>query len=223
MRREVAVSRLAAASIYVAVVVTLLACQPLTPGGGATALTASTPLVQTAVQPPAASAPSPPPEVTVVVQCSYLRISRHEVIDHSQVIFVGRVASISHTQWNQDSGAYWEGGLPLHFIEVEVLQPIVDTLGIGQKVTLTQLCYSPLDQGAIYRLEAGQRAVFFAAQADIAWRGGRRSALRLTGYPPDSFIIVGDDRYPLSPTAEAARLEPILQEIAKRRETLAQP
>jgi hypothetical protein len=175
---------------------------------------------------PATSTPSPTPQATVVeVIIDYGKIPYEQIIDNSDAIFVGRVLSISHTQWNQDQGEYWDGGLPVHFVELEVLQRLVDTIGLTQTVTLTQLDYSPLDErvNSYYYLEPGHRALFYIVQSELAWRGGLRTALRLTSIPRDSFVILGDDRYPARPTEEAARLERLIQDIAERRETLVQP
>jgi hypothetical protein len=172
---------------------------------------------------PIEDTPTPSAQVMVRVFVDYVRVPHEQVIDESDAIFVGQVIRISPTQWNQDNGEYWKGGLPVHFIEVERLQTVVDTIGLDQKVTLTELSYSPLDDYADYFLEAGQRALFYIVQVEIAWRSGLKTALRLTSYPPDSFVILGDDRYPVRPTDEAARLKKLIQEIAERRETLIQP
>jgi len=87
-------------------------------------------------------------------------------------------------------------------------------------VTPTELDYSRLD--GRYDLEPGHRALLYAVQAELAWRGGLRTALRLTSIPADSFVIVGDDRYLARPTEEAARLERLIKQIAERRVTLVQ-
>ena len=166
------------------------------------------------------------PQATVVeVIIDYIKIPYEQIIDNSDAIFVGRVLSISQTQWNQDSGEYWEGGLPVHFVELEVLQRVVDTIGLTQTVTLTELDYSPLDErvNSYYYLEPGHRALFYIVQEELAWRGGLRTALRLTSIPADSFVIVGDDRYPARPTEEAARLSQLMADVAERRATLVQP
>lgn len=88
-------------------------------------------------------------------------------------------------------------------------------------MTPTELDYSRLD--GRYDLEPGHRALLYAVQAELAWRGSPRTALRLTSIPADSFVIVGDDRYPTRPTEEAARLSQLMADVAERRATLVQP
>jgi len=57
--RKANVSRLAQASIYVAIIASLLGCQPTTPGGGATTPTFSTPVVEKTILPPMTMTPTP--------------------------------------------------------------------------------------------------------------------------------------------------------------------
>jgi hypothetical protein len=75
---------------------------------------------------------STPPDTTIEIKqlYSYISLTREEMIDRAQIIFVGKVTSIPPTQWNQDSGEAWADGLMLHYIELEVLEPIVDTIGL---------------------------------------------------------------------------------------------
>jgi len=160
----------------------------------------------------------------VVQYSSYLRITREEMIDQADIIFVGKVVGISPTQWNQDSGEAWDGGLQLHYIELEVLEPIVDTIGLGEHVTLIALGRSPLEARADHALKEGDQAVIFARQKELAWRDGRRAVIKLMGDPSDSHFIVGDDglyhgRWNEGPVS----FEQLLNRIAQRRETLVQP
>jgi hypothetical protein len=167
--------------------------------------------------------PTPTSQVVVEVHLDYGIMPFEQIIENSQAIFLGKVTDISGTSWNQDDGTYWGGGLPVYSIQAEVLQPIVDTLGMPEQVTVTQVGYSPLEHGPAASLAAGQRAVFFVVQVDIAWRGGPRRVLRTTNTDTDSILIVGDDRYPGQLDDQAARLESILHDIAARREILPQP
>lgn len=161
--------------------------------------------------------------VDVAIILDYGVIPYEQIIDTSEAIFLGQVLAVSGTSWNQDSSKYWEGGLPVHTIDVQVLQPIVDTLELPEQVTITQVGYSPLEGRGVYSVAVGQRAVFFVVQTHIAWRDRLVPVLRLTGDPADSVIIVGDERYAAQPTDAAARLNEIVQDIAERREVLPQP
>ncbi|GAB4582105.1 MAG: hypothetical protein Fur0022_48600 [Anaerolineales bacterium] len=185
-----------------------------------------------------------PPGITIVQEMSMAAYSREELIDRSEAIFVGKVLAISPTFWNQDSGEYWyeDGvGLQLHTIELEVLQPIVNTIGIEKLVKIYVLGPSPVDGGmalendttvqqggAEYELTVGDQVIFFASRRDIAWRGGGTQQL-LMSYPPlDLFIQLPDGMYndPWDQDQEVTKaisFEALLGEIAARRETLVQP
>jgi hypothetical protein len=178
-------------------------------------------------QEPEAATPS---DVRVEQLSSYIRISREEMIDESDAIFLGKVVGISPTRWNQDSGEEWYdsvsgSGLQLHTIEFEVLEPIVDTIGLGQPVTITVLGSSPLEGSADHDLKVDDQAVIFARAGEIAWRGGTmRPVWLLTGAPSDSHLILGDNglyagRWNEGPVS----LEQLISRIAQRRDTLVQP
>jgi hypothetical protein len=168
----------------------------------------------------------------------YATFTHDEMIDQSDVIFLGEVVNISSTKWNQDSGAPWsdknEGlGLPLHSIDLEVLQPIVDTLGLGKHVTLTVVGTSPLDGGQVdYDLKAGEQAIIFAVQRELAWRGGTRSVLRLVNAPQFSYFKLEDnglyaglsyERAGQAVQHQSLSIAQLIQQIAQRRATLIQP
>ncbi len=150
-------------------------------------------------------------------------MSYEQIIDDSDAIFLAQVLAVSGTSSNQDNGRYWDGGLPVYTIELQILRSVVDTLALPEHVTVTQVAYSPLERGNTGTPAVGQRAVFFIVQTDIAWRDGLRTVLRTTNTDGDSIIVVGDDRASAQPNDEAARLEQIVQDIAERREILPQP
>lgn len=169
-------------------------------------------------------------DATVEHLFSYALISREEMIDESDVIFLGKVVSISRTRWNQDSGEEWYdsesgSGLQLHTIGFEVLKPIVDTIGLGQQVTITVLGRSPLEGSADHDLKMDDQAVIFADSGEIAWRGGTmRPVLLFTGVPSDSHFILRDNGlYEGRWNEEPVSLEQLIDRIAQRRETLVQP
>ena len=179
-----------------------------------------------------------PPNITVYQEMSTVAYTREELIDRSAVIFEGKVLSISPTFWNQDSGEYWydDGvGLQLHTLEVEVLRPIVDTLGMQKQVIIYILGSSPLDGGAEgdgttihqgsgnYEMTVGDQVVFFAGQIELAWREGGTRKL-LMSYPPlDTFVQRPDGTYYDPWDYGSISFEELLGEIAARRTTLVQP
>ncbi len=172
-----------------------------------------------------AGTPSPTPTygVTVEVILDYGVMPYEQIIDDSDAIFLGQILSVSATGWNQDSGTYWDGGLPVYTIDVQVLRPIVDTLNLPEKISVTQVSYSPLEDGPDRSPAAGQRALFFVVQTSIAWREGPQRVLRTTNTDTDSILVVGDDRNPAEPNDEAARLDSIIQDVAERREIVPPP
>ncbi len=192
--------------------------------------------------------------ISVSTNFSYAALTREEMIDQADLIFVGQVVHITPTRWNQDSGEYWDeeetpdldSALLYHEIELTVIRPVVDTLGVGEKVILTVLGNSPVgpqpevpglrinsrpviiedSDSPVHDLKVGDQAVVFAERREIAWRGGMRPALMLMGYPQDSYLVQGEDglyhfwRPELEPPVS---LETLIAQIAERRETLAQP
>ena len=183
-----------------------------------------------------------PPNITVAQDVSTVAYTREDMIDHAAVIFEGKVLSISPTFWNQDSGEYWYDettgvGLQLHTIELEVLQPIVDTIGIEKQVTIYVLGASPLDSlaegedatvyqgGGDYEMKVGDQVIFFSRQRDLAWReGGTRKLLMSDDPAIDAFIQLSDGLYD-DPWSEAnpVSLEEVIAQIAARREDLVVP
>ena len=181
-----------------------------------------------------------PSNITIVQHSSYIELTREEMIDQADIIFLGKVVNISPTRWNQDSGKPWydEGGdvgLQLHHIEFEVLRPIVGNFGLDKRVTITALGSSPLDShqegeqaiiqgGPDHDLKLGDETVIFVRQTDLAWRDGTRSILELMGNPADAHLIRGDDGlYHGRWTEGPVSLDELINRIAQRRETLVQP
>ena len=99
------------------------------------------------------------------VQAEYVQFSRDEMMRSADMIFVGKVLSITPTKWNQDSGEYWEAiteegvneqgeslttthsGWPIHEIELVVAQSLInDSEAIEKSIVLTVLGKSPVDQ-----------------------------------------------------------------------------
>lgn len=179
----------------------------------------------------------------VVINASYAAISREERIAQADVILVGRVTNISPTRFNQDSGEYWEDTnsprtiSPIHQIEVTVLRPIVDTIGVGDAVVITVLGNSPLEQplgsaaGIImagspgHSLEVGDQVIAFLSQRDLIWRDGTRPVLMFMGDPNESCLVLGSDGlyHDNGLDKEPLSLEALITQVAQKRTVLAQP
>ncbi len=182
-----------------------------------------------------------PPNIIVIQELSLMAYTREELIDGSAVIFEGKILSISPTFYNQDSGEYWgedEDGtlLQLHSIQLEVLRPIVDTLGMEKQVTIYVLGASPLDGGTMngdgytivqaggnHEMKVGDQVIFFVSQIGLAWReGGIRTLMMI--YPPlDNFVQMPDGTYYDPWDNGSISLDVLIGEIAGRRTTFVQP
>ena len=57
----------------------------------------------------------------------WVGMTTEQVIDDADVILIGKVASLSPSRWNQDSGEYWEDGnsemANLQYYELVELRP----------------------------------------------------------------------------------------------------
>ena len=102
--------------------------------------------------------PATPQEMRVATEFSYALEPRDEMIKMANAIFADRVTNISPTQWNQDSGVYWElttvegpgletthTALPVFTIEMTVDKVWVDEVGLGETAVFTQVGYKLID------------------------------------------------------------------------------
>jgi len=195
--------------------------------------------------------------VSIEFRGSCAALTREEMIEQADLVFVGRVVNIAPTRWNQDSGEYWDedetqdpdSSLLYHEIELAIIRPIIDTIGVGEKVVITVLGNSPVgpqpevpglkvNGQPVIVVEAGSpehdlkvddQAIFFAEQREIAWRGGiggMRPVVSFMGCYRDSYLVQGKDglyhfwRPDLEPPIS---LEALIVQIAQRRETPVQP
>lgn len=146
-------------------------------------------------------------------EASYMGLSRDQMIKEAGAIFVGEVVSLSPARWNQDSGEYWQEGalttLPYHEVQVKVVQPLVDTVGLGAEAKITVLGGSPagsIQTGELsianqpeHTLQVGDQSVFFVVKREMAWRGGTaekqatQPILRLVAMPKQSYLTRKND------------------------------
>lgn len=159
------------------------------------------------------------PEIRVVTEFSYALEPREGMIKTADAILAGRVTNISPTQYNQDSGEYWEQttiegpgletihtALPVFTIELTVDTVWVDEIGLGETAVLTQVGSSPLDDNHDWSIQAGDEIIAFVVQREIAWwdgqpvraipyedgfsfEVGRREVLRFANAPADTYLL----------------------------------
>ncbi len=181
-----------------------------------------------------------------IAHACYAAISREEMIAQADVILVGKVTNVSPTRFNQDSGEYWDDAddadsesavVPIHQIDMTVLQPIVDTLGVGDAVVVTVSGNSPLEQplgsaaGLImagspsHNLEVGEQVIAFLGQTDLIWRDGTRPVLMFMGFPAESYLVLRSDGLYHDDwlDKEPVSLEALIAQVAQKRTVLTQP
>lgn len=149
-------------------------------------------------------------QLSVSIDSEYISVTRDEAIESADLIFAGKVTNISATQWNQDSGEYWREttvedaargfetshtAWPIHYVELSIIEPIIDEIRVDRTVTLTILGKSPVEQGHTtsrisvqiegqppHALTVDDEVIVFAAQTEIAWRDPARP-IRLVEAP----------------------------------------
>lgn len=130
------------------------------------------------------------------LEASYVEYPLDTMMSEAGVIFHGQVVETSQTRWNQDSGEYWNGGLPYHEIVFAVGQPIVGE--VQEQVKMIVLGNTPLDdQVALesgHSLQIGDELVVFARQTELAWREMEQMpALMFMGSPESSMLTQKED------------------------------
>ena len=144
--------------------------------------------------------------VSAVSFAMYAEYTLEDMMDQADAIFIGEVATISTPRWNQDSGEYWEGegaaAMQLHQLEILISQSLVDTLGLGEKVTITILGINPVrmedytidfTRGSPHGLEVGNQGVFFVISSEFPWRDGKRPIIGFLGNPQEGYLLLGAD------------------------------
>jgi hypothetical protein len=149
-------------------------------------------------------------ETLIVSSYEYEWLSTDQRIERAQAIVAGVVTTISPTSWNSDRGQPWEADFPageprmdlvipvplqIHALQVEVMQSIVDQIGLGKTVAITVLGNSPLDgrEYTAHDLQVGDRLILLLEQGDLAWQGGLKTVVRLIGEPNASYFKLGEN------------------------------
>lgn len=148
---------------------------------------------------------SPTPEMKIRLILEPIIASDADALAAAEVIFLGEVTAISPTRFNQDSGEYWDGAMPVHMVTFRVVEPLVDEIGLAREVTLTEMAGSPADVGTTrvqtaegeaqyeatvsHQLTIGQEVVVLAARREFAWREGTRETLGFAVWAGDSYFF----------------------------------
>jgi hypothetical protein len=118
---------------------------------------------------------------------------------------------------------------------VDVIQPLVDTVGLDQRVPITVLGGSPagsiqsgdvqISSNAEHTINVGDQTIFFVSKRAMAWRGGTvanqatRPIIRLMGIPTFSYLTQKKDGFyhSVDTSEPPISLDALHQKIAKIR------
>lgn len=140
----------------------------------------------------------------------YADYTLEDMMTQADAIFIGEVTAVLPPRWNQDSGEYWEGAeaMQIHQLEVAIHESVVDTLGLGEKVTITMLGTNPIrmedytidvTEGLPHGLEIGYQGVFFVIGIEFPWRDRTRPMIGFLGNPIEGYLLAGSDGLYYSP------------------------
>jgi hypothetical protein len=166
---------------------------------------------------------------------AYAFFSPEEQIELADVIIKGTIKEISQTQWNQDSGEYWEEvvkgddfeyiqtALPFYTISIKTENTLLADQEMGEEVAITVVGTSPLDNGE-GDFSIGDRVVVLAVHSELAWRDGERSILKFLSAPEASLYEQGEDGlYRINHDKKGVSFEDLIAQIAQKRPDIIQP
>ena len=154
------------------------------------------------------------------MEASYVEYPIETMMTEADIIFLGRVAEVSETSWNQENGRYWDGGLPYHNLTFAVLQSIA---GDAQDdVSLTVIGNAQLDTDAVlesdYTLQIGDEVIVFARDTEFTWREPERvSAVMFIGSPETSVLSSGEDGLYHSINGDVYALDDFIEQVNQKR------
>jgi hypothetical protein len=161
------------------------------------------------------------PELHTESRASYAGMGTEEIIDFAEAILIGRIASVSPTRWNQDSGERWQdpigetAGLQYYEVTLDVTEAVVDEIGLGDPAVITVLGSNPDPD---YSFATGERVLVFLRRGPMAWRGGPVEKLMFAGGPQAKYTLTDDGQAlnSLVPGRDTT-LQALLDEIPARR------
>lgn len=173
------------------------------------------------------------PQIGIKISGEVFALTQDELIAQADQVFQGRVEELSATYFNQDSGEYWDGGLPFHTIAFTVLKPIVGSVAVGEQVMITAWGNNPIEEqvlvstsegqayvysDASHDLKPGDTVIVFAELREVVWREGSREILTLMGVPYQAYYRLQEDgRYMGGPANESLELEEFVIRISEQR------
>jgi hypothetical protein len=171
-------------------------------------------------------------------EATYFAASREEQILEADAVFIGRVARISSTKWNQDSGEYWEEEglttLPYHEVQVNVIRSLLDEATLGDRIDVTVLGASPAGPSSSskvviasepeHSLQVGDVGIFFVVRTELAWRGGvvgnqaTRPIIRFIGYPEYGYLrqLANGQYRSEDPSEQTTSLDQVIRKLRER-------
>lgn len=173
------------------------------------------------------------PQIGIKISGEVIALTQDELNVQADQVFQGRVEELSATYFNQDSGEYWDGGLPFHTLTFEVLKPIVGSVAVGEQIRVTAWGNNPIEEQVLVSTSEGQAYVYsdashdlkpgnivivFAELRKVVWREGTREILTLMGVPYQSYYRLQEDgRYLGGPMNESVGLEEFVNHIVEGR------
>ncbi|MCZ7666893.1 MAG: hypothetical protein M5U34_06525 [Chloroflexi bacterium] len=156
----------------------------------------------------------------VTMEASYVEYPVETMMTEADAIFLGRVAKVSETSWNQENGRYWEEGLPYHDLTFAVIQSIAGD--VKDNVSLTVIGNAPLDTDAVlesdHTLQIGDEVIVFARNTEFTWREPERvPAVMFMGSPETSVLTKEDDGLYLSINGDVYSLDDFIEQVNQKR------
>ncbi|VAW31134.1 hypothetical protein MNBD_CHLOROFLEXI01-4461 [hydrothermal vent metagenome] len=152
----------------------------------------------------------------ITMEASYVEYPVETMIMEADIIFLGQVAAVSETRWNQENGQYWNDGLPYHEVTLSVIRPIAGEL--EDEVRLTIIGNNPLDKEFVlesnHALKANDEIVIFARDTEFTWREPKRiPAIMFMGSPNTSILAKGEDGLYYSVNGDSYSLDDLINEV----------
>lgn len=156
----------------------------------------------------------------IMMEASYVEYPIDTMMTEADSIFLGRVAEVSETSWNQENGRYWDGGLPYHELTFAVIQPIAGN--VKDNVSLTVIGNAPLDTDAVlesdHTLQIGDEVIVFARNTEFTWREPARvPAVMFMGSPETSVLSRGEDGLYHSINGDVYSLDDFIEQVNLKR------
>lgn len=140
----------------------------------------------------------------IMVHFEYEDLNTEESIKAATHVVHGIITDVSSTQWNQDSGEYWEDlssdettrftALPYFRVTLSEASDLVeDRSPLARDLTITVLGFSPLDIEDGSDLQVGSELIALVRHTNLVWRTGKRPIVEFVGDPAQSHFYKEQD------------------------------